>query len=94
MVLNWLDGKDDRFTRPGAVELQSSIHKQLANSFKDAESAAQFLSSDRTHWRQQAVIRSQHVMGKPISGTIREIGAGSGWCSSLLSTLPDVQKIY
>ena len=94
MVLNWLSATDDPFTRPGAVELQSSIHSQLSGSFADEEAAASFLSSDRTYWRQQAVIRSQRVMGKPISGTILEIGAGSGWCSRLLSVLPGVTKIY
>ena len=94
MTLNWLDGKIDPFIRPGAVELQSSLHSQLIKNFANEDAAARFLSSDRVHWRRQAVLRSQHIMGKPISGTVLEIGAGSGWCSSLLSLMPNVNKIY
>jgi len=64
------------------------------NSFANETTAAAFLSSDRTYWRQQALIKAQHVMRKTFAGTILEIGAGSGWCSALLSTIPAVERVY
>jgi SAM-dependent methyltransferase len=93
-MLNWLEGSADQFTRPGAVELEGLIHKDSIGLFASPESATQFLSIDRTYWRRQCIIKSQLITGQIISGTVLEIGAGTGWCSSLISTLPDVTKIY
>lgn len=93
-VLNWLEGRHDVYSREGAADLQSSIHRSLMNTFKDEAGAAAFLGSDRSHWRQQAIIKAQFVMGKTFAGSILEIGAGTGWCSSLLSTVPQVQRVY
>jgi SAM-dependent methyltransferase len=93
-ILNWLEGRHDIYTRPEAVGLQSSVHRQLVANFADENAASVFLGSDRSHWRQQAVLKSQLVMGRNFYGTVLEIGAGSGWCSSLLSTAPRVEKIY
>ena len=93
-ILNWLEGRHDIYTRPHAVELQSSIHRNLAANFRDENAAAGYMNTDRSSWRQQAVIKSQLVMNRQFSGTILEIGAGSGWCSSLLSTVPRVDKVY
>ena len=93
-VLNWLEGRHDVYSRTGAADLQSSIHRGLMNTFKDEAGAAGFLASDRSHWRQQAIIKSQFIMGRTFSGSILEIGAGTGWCSSLLSTLAQVERVY
>jgi SAM-dependent methyltransferase len=93
-ILNWLGGDPDVFTRPGAVDLQSALHRNMMTHFADADAAARFLGSDMTHWRQQAIVKAQQVVGRPIGGTILEIGAGSGWCSGLLSFLPTVAHIY
>ena len=93
-ILNWLEGRHDIYTRPHAVDLQSSVHRNLMANFGDENAAAAFMTSDRSYWRQQVVIRAQHVMRRTYAGTILEIGAGSGWCSSLLSTIPGVEKIY
>ncbi len=93
-ILNWLEGRHDTYTRPSAVELQSAVHRNLAANFKDEAAAAAFMGSDRSYWRQQVVIKSQLFMGRNFSGSVLEIGAGSGWCSSLLSTMPRVEKVY
>jgi SAM-dependent methyltransferase len=93
-VLNWLEGRHDVYTRPHAVELQSAVHQALAANFRDENTAAIYMGTDRTSWRQQAIVKSQLVMGRSFSGTVLEIGAGSGWCSSLLSTVPRVDKVY
>lgn len=91
---NWLENTAEEYIRDGAIELQSSIHTNLLEQFGSPEAANRFLVSGRTAWRRDALIKSQLVMGKEFSGTILEIGAGSGWCSSLLSTVPEVDKIY
>ena len=93
-IMNWLDNKPDKHSRPGAANLQSSIHTRLMDQFSSEASAAEFLTTGKTYWRQQAVIKSQYVMGSTFSGTILEIGAGTGWCSSLLSTVDRVERIY
>lgn len=93
-VLNWLEGRHDVYTRAGAADLQSAIHHGLMNTFKDEASASAFLATDRSHWRQQAIIKAQFVMGRTYTGSILEIGAGTGWASSLLSTLPQVERVY
>jgi SAM-dependent methyltransferase len=93
-MLNWLEGEADRFTRPGAVELEGLIHKDSIGAFVNGDTAARFLNTDRTYWRRHAMIKSQLVTGKIISGTVLEVGAGTGWCSSLMSLLPDVHKVY
>ncbi|MBX7199426.1 MAG: class I SAM-dependent methyltransferase [Rhodospirillaceae bacterium] len=93
-VLNWLEGRHDVYSRAGAADLQSAIHRNLMNTFRDETSAAAYLATDRSHWRQQAIIKAQFVMGRTYTGTILEIGAGTGWASSLLSTLPQVEKVY
>ncbi|MHB1206788.1 MAG: class I SAM-dependent methyltransferase [Rhodospirillaceae bacterium] len=93
-MLNWLEGKADQFTRPGAVELEGLIHQDTIGLFASPESALNFLGLDRTYWRRQSIIKSQLVTGRIISGTVLEVGAGTGWCSSLISTLPGVDKVY
>ena len=37
-------------------------------TFKDEASAAAYLATDRSHWRQQAIIKAQFVMGRTYSG--------------------------
>ena len=93
-ILNWLEGRHDVYTRPNAVEMQSSIHRNLAANFADENAAANYMATDRSYWRQQVVVKSQLITGRNFSGTVLEIGAGSGWCSSLLSTVPRVDKVY
>jgi SAM-dependent methyltransferase len=93
-ALNWLAGNHDAFTRPQAVELQSALHQKLLASFASESAAVGYLDGDRNYWRRQVVMKSQLVMGRPFSGTVLEIGAGTGWCSSLISAFPRVEKIY
>lgn len=93
-VLNWLDGTKDPFTRPQAVDLQSALHQKLMATFASEAAAVAYLEGDRTYWRRQVVIKAQLAMGRPFSGTVLEIGAGTGWCSSLLSAFPRVDTIY
>ena len=93
-MLNWLKDSDDPHTRDGAVDLQGKIHEGMIEQLGTPEAASQFIASGRNGWRKEAVVRSQIVMHQPLHGTILEIGAGSGWCSSLLSNLDDVEHVY
>jgi len=93
-MLNWLAETSDPYEREGAVDLQSKIHTNLLDSFDSPEAAQKFLSGGRTFWRREALIKSQLVAGREFHGTILEIGAGTGWCSSLLSTVDEVDKVY
>ena len=78
-MLNWLAETSDPYEREGAVDLQSKIHTNLLDSFDSPEAAQKFLSGGRTFWRREALIKSQLV---------------AGWCSSLLSTVDEVDKVY
>lgn len=93
-MLNWLSDSNDLHVRDGAVDLQSKIHEGMLEMFGTPEAASQFIASGRNAWRKEALVRSQIVMGHPFHGNILEIGAGSGWCSSLLSTLDEVEHVY
>lgn len=93
-MLNWLENSENEHIREGAVELQSQVHTKLLDQFTSPEAAQRFLMSGRTAWRRDALIKAQLVMHKEYSGQVLEIGAGSGWCSSLISTVPEVDRVY
>ncbi|MEQ8736024.1 MAG: class I SAM-dependent methyltransferase [Rhodospirillaceae bacterium] len=93
-MLNWLTETQDLYTRAGAADLQSKIHEGMLEKFSTPEAANDFITSGRNAWRKSAVVRSQLVMGHSFQGKVLEIGAGSGWCSSLLSNIDEVQHIY
>jgi SAM-dependent methyltransferase len=93
-MLNWLQEHTDPHIREGAVGLQSSVHQKLVDEFGTPESAQSYLSSGRNAWRQLALIKSRLVMGTGMHGTILEIGAGVGWCSSMMSMVETVDKVY
>lgn len=93
-MLNWLENTEEEYVRDGAVELQSSIHTNLLEQFSSPDAANRYLAGGRNAWRREALVKTQLVMGQEFSGTILEIGAGSGWFSSLLSTVPEVEKVY
>lgn len=93
-MLNWLKESNGLHTREGAVDLQSKVHEGMFDLLSTPEAASRFMASGRNEWRREAVIKSQIVMNQALSGTILEIGAGSGWCSSMLSNVNEVDHIY
>jgi len=94
-IINWKAYEDSENIRTGSVELQTSLHERVyAPIFQKKEMAQQWLKSGRTYWRMTILNKFEYFINKSISGKIIEIGAGTGWCSAILSQKKDVNEIY
>jgi SAM-dependent methyltransferase len=93
--LDWAPEQDGSNIRDGAQELQTELHRRVYDPyFFDADSTNRFLASSRTYWRRIALEKFEIFQGQPIGGHVMEIGAGTGWCSAILSKKPTVEKVY
>jgi SAM-dependent methyltransferase len=93
--LDWAPEQDGSNIRNGAQELQAELHRRVYDPyFSDVDSTSRFLKSSRTYWRRKALEKFEIFQGRPIGGDVMEIGAGTGWCSALLSKKPTVRKVY
>jgi ubiquinone/menaquinone biosynthesis C-methylase UbiE len=94
-VLDWKVEEDTSNIREGAIELRESVAKNLYyNLFDSKEKAKVQVNNDRTYWRKSCISKLELMMGRKLSGRILEIGAGSGWCSSLLSKEKEIEELY
>ena len=93
--LDWKIEEDNINIREGAINLRSKVAENLYyHSLKDEKSTLQFVSFGRNYWRWQTLLKSELIFNKKIGGNIIEIGAGTGWCSALLSKNSSSERIY
>lgn len=92
--ISW-NPNQDKDVRQLSIGLQSHLHENYyLKMVKSERGAREFLASPRTAWRRRLLDKFELFLGKPISGKIIEIGAGTGWCTTLLSKKPSVQEVY
>lgn len=86
---DWNVQADAPNIRPGAIDLQSELHRRLYSSL-----GPEMLDTPRTFWRRKVLDKFESFMGHPLCGKILEIGAGTGWCSALLSRKDKVEGVW
>lgn len=94
-IIDWQVQNDAQNIRDGAIELQSALHeRRYSQIFVDEESARKWINNGKTYWRKKILEKFEIFLGKPIEGTVIEIGAGTGWCSAILSRKQAITDIY
>ncbi|MEQ8907575.1 MAG: methyltransferase domain-containing protein [Vicingaceae bacterium] len=93
-IVDWKVADDKKNIRDGAIELRASVSENLyVKLFETPEKAKFQVKNDRTFWRRKCIEKLELLNSSPISGKILEIGAGSGWCSALLSKKSEINHI-
>lgn len=88
-LLNWDIQEDKKNIRDGAIELQSLVHKRWYNHV-----GPDYITRSKTYWRHQSLNKFMLFLGRPVYGKVLEIGAGTAWCSAVLSFAPEVTHIH
>lgn len=89
-MINWLPSQAD--TR--IIKENELIHQSFLQEFNTVEKLLSWFNSDKTYWRRKTLEKAEIFTGKKIHGTVMEIGAGTAWCSSLLSNIEEVKHIF
>lgn len=82
-IIDWNPHKDN-FTKEGEISLHEKIHQQKFES-------GNFLSNKK---RIKLLEKAENIIGKEISGTIIEIGAGNGYMSVYIAKKRKIDCIY
>ncbi|MGD1844578.1 MAG: class I SAM-dependent methyltransferase [Salibacteraceae bacterium] len=93
-IEDWNIGADQENIREGAIELRARVAENMyVKLYETPEKAGAQVKNDRTFWRWQCLKKFEKIIGRPLSGHVVEVGAGTGWCSAKLSQLPEVQQV-
>lgn len=93
--LNWNVAEDSANVVDSAVALRKSNAEIVyAPIFSSEQRAQKFLQTDRVVWRRRTLEKFALFTGQPIAGKVIEIGAGTGWCSAVLSQEPAVEEVF
>ena len=90
-VIDWNVSSDSANIIPTAIELDSALHESFLKECKDPVA---WLNSDLTHWRKSILEKFEILLGRAIFGSVLEIGAGTGWCSGVLSRRASVKEVF
>lgn len=94
-MIDWNINEDNANIRDGAVELRKKVSENLYFNLFDTPEKAEFqVNNDRTYFRRACIEKAEIMFNRKLSGKVLEIGAGSGWCSSLLSKREEIEEIY
>lgn len=94
-IHDWNIESDKDNIRDGAIELRARVAENMYYKFLETPAAAtKFVNGPACMWKRNALDKLEQFMGKPIGGRIVEVGAGTGWCSALLSKRSEVDEIY
>ncbi len=93
--VDWNIDRDPDNVKKRAVELRRYVAERIYTApFLSPERARAFLKTQRTVWRNRAIEKVEIFLGHELRGQILEIGAGTGWCTALVSKKPDVEQVY
>ena len=93
--LNWNVAADSANVVDSAIALRKSNAELVyAPIFSSEENTRRFCETDRVVWRRRTLEKFACFTGRPIAGRVLEIGAGTGWCSAVLSQEPAVEEVY
>jgi ubiquinone/menaquinone biosynthesis C-methylase UbiE len=93
--LDWNVREDAENIRETAILLRAKNAEHMyMRLFKKQERVDNFLDLPRVQWRSKTLEKLEILTGKPISGQVMEIGAGTGWCSAVISQRPTVEKVF
>ena len=71
-----------------------AIHKQQLNNLSNNKKIIKWFNNDKTYWRKTTIEKFELFLGNEVSGDVMEIGAGTAWCSALLSKKKNINKVY
>lgn len=93
--LDWNVEDDSENIRKSAIELRAKDAERIyLPCFASHEKAQAYLAAPRTYWRRKILEKFELLTCSPISGRILEIGAGTGWCSAVLSKKDTVKEVF
>lgn len=76
-----------------AIVQNEKIHEKQFKDLSSDTKILNWLNTEKTYWRSKTLDKLELFLGKEIQGDVIEIGAGTAWCSSLLSKKKGVQKV-
>lgn len=78
-----------------AIEENKKIHQDILNYLGDTpKQTISHFTSHKSFWRAKTIEKLELFIDKEIYGNVMEIGAGTAWCSALLSKKEYVDKVY
>lgn len=93
--VDWVIGKDRENVSERAIELRRLVAERIYIApFLSVARARKFMEIPRTAWRHRALQKAELFLGHELRGTILEIGAGTGWCSAIVSKKADVNEVF
>jgi len=93
--LDWKVEDDAVNVRDSALENRAETARDVyLRCFESAKNARAFLQTPRTYWRHRVLEKFEIFAGHPLRGRVMEIGAGTGWCSAVISRLPAVSEVF
>ncbi len=93
--LDWNIDRDRENIRTSALQLRmkDAMHTYI-HCFSTPDKANSFLLSPRTFWRRKAIDKFELFLNDNLHGNIIEIGAGTGWCSAILSMKDTIDSVF
>lgn len=93
--LDWNVADDEENIVDSAIAYRKSDAELVYTPiFSSEKRTCDFLNSDRVVWRRRTLEKFALFAAGPIAGRVIEIGAGTGWCSALLSKMPEVREVF
>jgi len=77
-----------------AIVENEKIHKKQLEQLSSPAKILNWLNTAKTYWRKTTIKKLELFIGNEIYGDVMEIGAGTAWCSALLSKKKKVEKVY
>ena len=90
MIQKWVDIEEKNI----AIDENEKIHARQLDYLSNAKKIKTWANSAKTYWRGKTLNKFELFSGKEIEGTVVEVGAGTGFCSALISKRKNVKKIY
>lgn len=86
----WISDSEDNI----AINENEKIHKKQLEQLSSHTKILTWLNTSKTYWRKKTIEKLELFIGTEIYGNVMEIGAGTAWCSALLSKKSQVENIY
>eukprot|EP01022_Parablepharisma_sp_SALTPOND_P017621 TRINITY_DN28499_c0_g1_i1.p6 TRINITY_DN28499_c0_g1~~TRINITY_DN28499_c0_g1_i1.p6 ORF type:complete len:318 (+),score=20.29 TRINITY_DN28499_c0_g1_i1:3780-4733(+) len=76
------------------IKENKQIHKLQLQILSSADTIHEWLNRSKTYWRKKTLEKFECFLGQEIYGEVMEIGAGTAWCSSILSKKENISKVF
>lgn len=89
-IIYWLDID----ANAKAIKENEEIHRRQLQMLSSKDKINTWLNNYKTYWRKKTLEKFECFLGQKIYGEVMEIGAGTAWCSSILSKKENISKVF